>query len=186
MALDMGSGARGIACDSSCGHRRLVLCGVSLIWIGEIARSLIILQPHRPSAASDGHSPHTRSALSRITAVTWQHRARRSSPHPYAHAASMHRLPTSRASLSSHSAAHVHRSVTFCGGLPRGRGGKFEQIRACVCRAHWRGFLGQRTPREDPRSWCGEGFRTDQEKFQIGACVPRICLQGILGSDHFV
>jgi hypothetical protein len=39
---------------------------------------------------------------------------------------------------------------------------------------------------EGPRSWCGEGFRMDKEIFQIGACVPRICLHGILGSDHFV
>jgi hypothetical protein len=165
LALDMGSGARGIACDSSCGHRRLVLCGVSLIRICETTHSLSILQPHCPSTASDGHSPHPCSALPCITAVAWQHRARRSSPHPYAHATSIHRLPTSRTSLSSHSGAHVHWPIAFCGGLPRGRRGKFEQIRTCVCRADWRGFLGQCTPRESTRNWCGEGFRAVQKKF---------------------
>lgn len=140
----------------------------------------LAIQPHCPSTASDGHAPHPCSTVPRITAVAWQCRTSRSSTHAYSHASSIHCLPTAHASLPPHYAAHLHGSVTFCGGLPRGRGGKFEQVRARVRRAHWRGFLGQRTSCEGARIWCGEWVKTIQEEFQVGTCVQRICLQAIL------
>ena len=51
---------------------------------------------------------------------------------------------------------HVYWSITLRGRLPRGRGRKFEQVCACVCQPHGRGFLAQCTSREGSCDWCGE------------------------------
>ena len=139
VALDMGGRTRCVACDNSCDCRRLVLCRVSLTLMRSCSPRLmsLALQPHHHPATADGHAPHPCCALSRIATVAWQHRARRSSPHTYAHASSTHCLPTACAGLSSHFATHVHWPVALRRRLSRGRCRKFEQVRTRICRCHW-------------------------------------------------
>src|SRR5712672_3635414 len=130
----------------------------------------LVVQSHSAFTTSNGHTPHPRSAVSRNAALPRQHRARRPSAHTDAHASSINCFPTTSATLPPYSAAHILRPLTLRSGLPRGCGGEFEQVCTCVCRAHWRGFLDQRSSREGPRDWCIERGRAVQEKLQVGTC----------------
>ena len=155
MVLDMGSCTWYIVCDNSCSYHSLVLCGVSLILPCCSLTILTVIdewQSYGSSPTSDGHAPHTCCPISRITAIVGQHSACWSSPDTYANASLIHCLPTTHTSLSPNWFVHVHWPVALRSMLPQGCGREFEQVRACVCRPHWRRVLGQHMSRE---SSCG-------------------------------